>query len=311
LTVAFYASEVHFADHLLPLYRALPPERQGPFIMPGEPVKGRYMHRSVVVAGYGDLKNSRRWFPMARRALLQHGSGQSYWGTTRGRGHPSYSGGADHYDVSLFLCPNEFSASKWRQVYPKANVAVVGSPKVSTLPTTAPAEPTVAVSFHWQCGLLEETKSAYPAFRLAYQTLAERWPVVGHAHPRAQRMVKPMALRAKVPWYEQFADVCAAASVYVCDNSSTLFEFAATGKPVVLLNAPGYRKDVDHGMRFWELATMGPQVDHIRDLAGAVEFALADPATQRAERERVVDLVYPVRAGSSELAAAAVQEWAR
>jgi hypothetical protein len=49
------------------------------------------------------------------------------------------------------------------------------------------------------------------------------------------------------------------AAVYVCDNSSSMYEFAATGRPVVVLDLPegrikgiGYRRNINHGLRFWD-----------------------------------------------------------
>jgi hypothetical protein len=60
---------------------------------------------------------------------------------------------------------------------------------------------------------------------------------------------------------EKFYDVCDEADVYICDNSSTIFESAAIGKKVILLNSKKYRKDVEHGLRFWSKAGVGVQVD--------------------------------------------------
>ena len=107
-----------------------------------------------------------------------------------------------------------------------------------------------------------------------------------------------------------FADVCRRADVYITDNSSTLFEFAATGRPVVVLNAPEFRRNVNHGLRFWEAATVGVQVDHPRDLVAAVASALEDPEPSQNAREAALAIVYTYRSGGASRAAAALSDWA-
>ena len=100
------------------------------------------------------------------------------------------------------------------------------------------------------------------------------------------------------------------ADLYVCDNSSSLFEFAATGRPVVVLNTPEYRRDVHHGLRFWDAASVGVNCDRPRDLDDAIGQALADAPKQQAARERALDIVYSPRTGGAQLAADALVEWA-
>jgi UDP-N-acetylglucosamine:LPS N-acetylglucosamine transferase len=97
--------------------------------------------------------------------------------------------------------------------------------------------------------------------------------------------------------------------VYVCDNSSTIYEFAATGRPVVVLNGPHYRRDVHHGLRFWDAADVGIQVDHPRDLPDAIEEALRDPEPRRRAREAALGIVYAHRTGAAQRAAAALTDW--
>ena len=77
-----------------------------------------------------------------------------------------------------------------------------------------------------------------------------------------------------------------------------------------LLNSPDFRRDVVHGGRFWDWSTIGYQVDRPQDLIATVERALTDPPEQQAERERVLDLVYPIRHGAAQRAADAILAWA-
>jgi CDP-glycerol glycerophosphotransferase (TagB/SpsB family) len=94
-----------------------------------------------------------------------------------------------------------------------------------------------------------------------------------------------------------FDAVAARADLYVCDNSSTLYEFAALGRPVVVLNSPAYRRDLDLWPRFWRCADVGVQVDRPDDLEVAIHLALDDPPAIAARRRAVVDEVYPLLDG--------------
>jgi CDP-glycerol glycerophosphotransferase (TagB/SpsB family) len=112
--------------------------------------------------------------------------------------------------------------------------------------------------------------------------------------------------RAGINVVRDFADVCRQADLYITDNSSSLYEFAATGRPVVVLNAPWYRRDVHHGLRFWD-AIPGPQVDHSRDLVPTVLKALETDTTDL--RESALAKVYAYRSGAAERAARIIEEW--
>jgi glycosyltransferase involved in cell wall biosynthesis len=102
--------------------------------------------------------------------------------------------------------------------------------------------------------------------------------------------------------------VLSEADLLVVDNSSCAFEMAAIGKPVVLLNLPSYRRDVEHGLRFWSHPP-GIQVDHPSELADAICLALKDPPAHRAIRARAVAEAYAYVDGhASERAATAIME---
>jgi hypothetical protein len=106
-----------------------------------------------------------------------------------------------------------------------------------------------------------------------------------------------------------FADVCRRADVYVCDNSSTLYEFASTGRPVVVLNSPQYRGTVNHGLRFWDAAHVGLHAWPGDNLGDVVERALQDPPKAREDREDALDIVYAYRTGGAQRAADAIVRW--
>jgi hypothetical protein len=333
MTIDMYAHEVQFVDHLAAVWHALPTEARGRFHV-YRPMEERARARGitpttnvapdpsrpVLVASYGDTKRMRR-DGYTRIAYIEHGAGQSYPGDRKGATHSSYAGGRDRGDVGLFLMPNEYSAAMWRAAYPRARVDVVGCPKLDLLPAREPGPgPVVAVTFHWDCRLVQETRTAYYAFRAALPDLAARWAVIGHAHPRA--LDGPPDLRREyrrlgIELVEDFEDVCRRADLLVFDNTSAGFEFAATGRPVVVLNDPvgrtvgrGYRPNVSHGLRFWDAAGVGINVGHAADLEAAVERALGDPPQVAAERERALELVYAHRDGAARRAAEVLLDWA-
>lgn len=296
------STEAHHAAHLEPILAHLP-----------HASAHRRPDDIALVASYGSLSRARR-DGYARFVLAQHGAGQSYGGSPHHANHPSYPGGSNNKEVGLFLVPNEHAAGRWRRAYPRTPVAVVGCPKLDTLPAREyrngeMREPVVAVSFHWDMHGLPELRSAQTYYWRTMEKLARRFLVIGHGHPKRRDLGRLWRM-LKVPYVPDFNDVCRRADVYVCDNSSTIFEFAATGRPVVVLNIPEYRREVNHGLRFWDAASIGVQVNHPDELVDAVRLALDDPPEQQAAREKALSLVYAYRTGASERAAGAIMDWA-
>ncbi len=310
------ASEQHFADHLYPVWQAL--GEPGDFILTHELVSTKLRRwdgananvtdttRPILVASYGDQKRARRQ-GRKRIARIEHGAGQSYVGPLL---NGSYAGGRDCEDVSLFLVPNQYSADLWRKAYPSMQVELVGCPKLDSLPVKDPTEPlTVCVSFHWDGYIVPETVSAFNHYRAVLPSLAAAYNVIGHGHPRAHPMLERRYRRLGIEFVRDFAEVCRRADLYVCDNSSSMYEFASTGRPVLTLNQPMYRKDVHHGLRFWD-AIPGRQVDHPADLIHSVAMALQDGPRQRKAREQALSIAYAYPSGAAQRAASVLEEWA-
>lgn len=318
-----FAGEPQFVDHLSAIWHALPDAERGQFIvLPG--LQERALRRGVqatlqatdptrpiLTASYGDIKKVRR-IGRTSIAFIEHGIGQSYAGDRKSATHASYAGGTDRGDVGLFLVPNETSAARWRNAYPRASTEVVGCPKLDRLPRRdggAGPQPVVAVSFHFDCSVSPETRSTFSFYRKTLPDLAAQFTIIGHAHPRAFRQLSRRYARYGIEPIEDFEDICRRADLYVCDNSSTLYEFAATGRPVVVLNGT-YRKHINHGLRFWEASGVGVEVDEPADLLPAVERALLDAEEQQWAREAALRIVYTHRTGAAERAVDALRSWA-
>lgn len=324
MTVDVLATEAHFVDHLGAVYAALPPEARGSFYVSRdaeararaigvEPkvANGGPQHPTLV-ASYGDLVRAARGTPGHRKvAIMEHGAGQSYGGRPGSARHGSYAGGSGRGAASLFLHPGEHPAARDRRTYPRARVEVVGSPHLDTLPVRegAPGR-VVAFSFHFNAPIAAEARTSYPWIFPAIAALRGRFALLGHAHPRMYDAVRPRYEKLGIEPVRLFSDVCRRADVYVCDNSSTLFAFAATGRPVVVLNPPWYDRRVDHGLRFWSAAGVGVNCNDPAALADCIDRALELRPDDVAAREAALDLVYAYRRGAAKRAADVLVEWA-
>lgn len=316
-----YASHRHLVDHLLPVWFALPESVRGRFHVAQRRHEAYGQARGVdarwsvpqmpgpltLVASHPDYTQVHEKRPVA---YLEHGAGMVYadhdW-------HPSYSGGIGRDRVAVFLTLNETTAAREQARYPDAQVVVVGSPRVDVL-AARPREPrtstpVVAFAWHWNARIVPETRETWSYWRHALLALrAEGIEVLGHGHPRI--------LAAITPWYERhgievvadLAEVCARADLVAFDNTSAGYEAAAVGVPVLALNHPTlYRRDVHHGLRFWEHVP-GLQCHDAVMLPAAVALALSDPPEAQALRAAAVAAVYPdwTRGKAASLAADAV-----
>lgn len=284
------ASHKHYLEHLLPVWRELPAERRGKAFLEGSLMRflpgSQQIHAladegssdPVLVAGFDDIRNV-NGRPII---LMEHGCGQSYGGDLISASHPAYAGGDGRDAVCGFLCPNEYAAARNQERYPDAYVEIIGSPRLAELqeilPPPPPDEkPVLAVSFHWQCTTVAETNSGWYHWINAIEQLAktDEFKILGHAHPRMFRDCAPTYTAIGVEPVADFNEVLQRAHVYACDNSSTLYEFAAVRGPVVVLDCPLYRPTMNHGLRFWDAADIGPRIIDQRGLAVAVRSALA------------------------------------
>lgn len=272
-----YFSHPHYYDHLEPLLGQIPVRkvhalpsslmlsylsRHGIEVAVGYPESRDEV--PLLVAGGMDLAHLRR----RRAVLVEHGAGQTYQGID----HASYSGGRKRDAVDLFIVPNHETANANLSRYEAPNL--IASPRMEQLTRIArQPEDLVVVSRHFDLNMVPETRSAWPHYAASVINLSRERRVALHAHPRDLPRARRDAERHDLELIEDFTDVIRRADVYVADNSSTLYEAARAGLPVVVLDAPWYRREISHGLRFWERADVGPRISDPEDLPEAIDWS--------------------------------------
>lgn len=313
-----YASLPHYWQHIAPVVDEL--RARGVVVRTwaaraGEPWGERLRLRTdraplCIVASYVDARALRT----QAAVYVEHGAGQTYG--AHDAGAPGWPGSRGLDNVRLFLCPGEHVATTWRRAYPQAAVESVGSPALDELARDraeyrAPGRAlTVAFTFRWNCGLCPEARTAFdhyerslPAIATALRSSGVR--VLGHGHPRLWERIRRTWSRCDVEPCAEYRAVAREADVLVADNTSAMYEWAALGRPVVALNAPWYRRDVEHGLRFWSHVP-GIQVDEPAEVVDAIRDA--DTPETAALRDRAAAHVYAHRGDAAVLAADAIQE---
>lgn len=282
MTIDFIALEHHHAVHGRAIYDALPPELRGKFYTTARKAQSD----TVAVFSYAGLKDAAR---NGKKAIFcEHGVGMFY-----NVDHPSYAGSKrDRECVVLRLSPNEIHARKERETL-QCPVEVVGVPYMDRYAGKTYARndpPVVAFSFHFDCRVVPETRSAWQEFIKGIRGVTKRYRVIGHGHPRIIQSLLPAYHMMDVPVVRQFDEVLEQADLYVCDNSSTIYQFAFTGKPVVLMNSRHYRRELEHigNPRFWRHADIGPSANEEHELLGAIDEAFANDAIYAPRRKRYV-----------------------
>lgn len=323
----FFARRAHYLDHLAPIYNAMPADRRGAFTVPAELVD--YARQELVsegavetyngdsprgndpilVASYGDIARSAR---RPRKIIhMEHGTGHAF-GTSA---YPNGRKGKRDL-VDLFLAPNEYTAHLIRSVR-STRVEVIGTPKLDQIDRGCgrPVDrPIVVVAFHWgdRNSQPPEAGSAYEHYKAILPDLARRYRLFGHGHPLARDFYQSEFLHMGIDWIDDFRDVCRLADIYINDLSSTQYEFLATGKPVIVLNAPWFRRDVHWGLRFWDYSNVGINVEDPEELGPAIDRTWCEyDAIHRTERTQAVLDLYPYLGHAAQAAVQILEEYMR
>jgi len=261
--ISVVASEPHFVDHLAPIWKALPGHARGNFHCGtgerrnelalirardyhGIPARSGYLPTGsrglCLVGAVGDLSRARSNSPRMRFAFTEHGSGITYQG-----GGASYVGSTKRPNVDVILVPNMLAKNIQDKATPEIEVVSLGSsprldPWAPGQPARdkalnralewAPSQPdramnlaTIAMSWHWDCKIAPETRTALPWYRKKLDLVLDGpWNVIGHGHPRAWPTLKIVYDHWGIEKVRSFDHVMQRADCYVVDNSCVLPE---------------------------------------------------------------------------------------
>lgn len=261
MNIDFFSREKHHQTHAKELARAFGKE----VLTSVNDITADY----VCVFSYGDLKLIHELDKYI--IFCEHGVGMFY-----NNPHPSYAGSTTNRDkVILRLSPNKTHAEKEMETL-ECPVEIIGVPKLDKFANRNwrinYEKPTVAISFHFDCLVCQETRSSFKYFEKILPELNKHFNLIGHAHPRLMRDIESFYIKNKIRVVKDFETVMELADVYCIDNSSTIFEWCITGKPIVLLNPPFYRKEIEHkgNPRFWKHAGIGPLCEKPEDLISCI-----------------------------------------
>jgi len=271
----------------------------------------------VVTSAYGDLQVALRKDPRRPQIFMQHGVGLTF-------PHSAYAGGAGmQRDVSLFLDPNQHTRDLVAKTFPHKPGFVIGTPKMDKISAVrfqrSEGKAVVCISFHWDgSAIAPEAGRALKHYADILPLLAkqENFTIIGHGHPTVMGGLDPYYRSVGIEPVWDFEEVMQRADLYVNDCSSTLYEFCVTGKPVIILNAPWFRRGFHTGIRFWEYTDVGPQVDEPGELLSAISGQLSADLPGKSSdqwkegRERAVRDLYPYLGESAKRAASVIEEFA-
>ena len=302
MAIDFLATEPHFLDHLAPLYHQIPNssfylsdnllEKGHELNIKAKNLTDRTKSNLTVVSSYGDLKKARE--NGSRVVLSEHGAGQSYIGSDSG----SYVGAADRRGVVAVLTPGIIQANKHIESYPMIPAYPVGVPKLDkyhqnlNLYNSKIDKQTIVISFHWDCKIVPETRSCFRFYKTIIKQMKEDFNIKIHGHPRGMKKFKAFADYIGVEYLETFDEVINQGWIYCCDNSSTIFEWISLDRPVILLNSHLYRRYINHGMRFWEFADIGPSVNTPKTFPDILTEFLTSNQNYQQRRTEVKNQVY-------------------
>lgn len=309
--VDFLACEKHHFDHLYPIWSLLPNSLKGHFFIlthkdKFEDFNKAHLVKNTIIANtkntlYKELEKNKYLLVTASfyddvllkisrpMTYVAHGCGQTYIG--------QYEYQFFRKNFILDLLPNSSMAYAFKNRYPYSQQIIIGSPKLDKWygkkRNKSNSKPNIAISFHFDRIAIPESRSSWAHFKTIIPSLAKQnnWHILGHGHPRMMDTLRPVYEKYNIEVVENFEDIMDRADLYICDHMSTLYEFASTNRPVIVLNAPWYRKDIEHGLRFWKHSNVGLHCDDPSYLFQTITDALKDSKEVSQQRSSAVQAV--------------------
>jgi hypothetical protein len=263
------ASMPHYADHVEAIFKHLQPELQGERRYGARvTAKGLDPGDVVMIAGFYDFDRA----PDHKIIYVEHGAGQSYRGDPRSLQHPAYHGSPHHPErVIGYVAPRQEVADSW-----SLPAFAAGAPICDPYPlVTRNYSTKVAITFHWNARrICPEAGSALGHFAEHLGTIVAQlrrrgFSVFGHHHPRDH--ILPLMWRRLGVTVIDANIVRQEVDLLICDNSSLMYEMSYLSRQVWALNSPEYRRDVEHGLRFWNWS--GPEFDDAPQLLEWIDAA--------------------------------------
>lgn len=203
----------------------------------------------VMVASYLDIFAAKHH----RVIYVEHGAGQQYNGN--GAAANYYHGGEHPDNVIGYLGPRQSVIEAWQRPG-----FATGCPVVDPYQLFAP-EKVAAITFHYKPLAARNVPEIGTAFdhyesRLSAVIRALRdhgYEVLGHRHPRFNHL-RGYWERVHGIAEASVHEVRTRAQLLIADNTSLMYEMLYLGRDVIALNAPWFRRNVEHGLRFWSHA---------------------------------------------------------
>lgn len=338
--IDFLASQPQYLEHIAPIWNSLPERIRGTFYVPDDltvfaqrHIRGIFFgyHRSakapftvnldypVLVANYGDMIAMHEQFAARKILYMEHGIGHTFHKAA----YPDGPGKRDF--VSLFLPPNEYTLRKIKLVRPDYPCRVIGTPKTDRIVSSEGINPlrtiirshrdppTIAIGFHWGTSKNNppESGSALEHYKEFIPKLAKQYHLLAYGHPLIKdNGYQNLYERHGIEYVPDFWEVMQRADVLLNDLSSVMYEFLLTGKPVIVLNAPWFRRDVHHGIRFWDYSDIGINVEQPEDIPLAIQETLDNYyAIHLEQRNRAITDLYPYLGEASQRAVQVIMDY--
>lgn len=299
--VVFIASEGHYLRHLTPTARQIHPDCLGVTLVPLALAPLALLEGHLTLSWAKDVSQAQYGLqrgvdPSQSLAMVvsladqvtaeklgfsvvrgEHGIGQTYDSPQRSS---SYAGSAMHARLYAYLAPGIHPYLQHRANCPGVVGYRVGSPFLDRFPVLKEKQTDiVGFVFHWDNQAQAETRSTWAYWVDPILDLLNKGVVVRlHCHPREAANFRAKFLiphHMEHLWVETMAELHREADVICGDNTSALYFMAASGHPVVMLNHPTYRREIEHGLRFWECSDVGIPCDKKWDLEASIERASA------------------------------------